>query len=195
MDFLEEISNVDIYLLDQIVKGNIHENQRIIDAGCGAGRNLKLLMRHGFDVTGIDPNERNIVGLKENFPNNSDKFLVSTIENFEDKEGFDVVICNAVLHFAESPTNFVQMLDKLVSLLKPNGLLFIRMTSNIGLQESLANSKSGVHKLPDGSTRYVISRHDIDDMLNRYPISLAENVKTTNVDGLRCMTTLVFRAH
>ncbi len=36
-DLNKEIGNIDIYLLDQILKGRYQQTHRILDAGCGFG--------------------------------------------------------------------------------------------------------------------------------------------------------------
>ena len=51
---LSELGNIDIYLLDQLLKGRIHSGSTILDAGCGNGRNIEYMIRHGFDVSAID---------------------------------------------------------------------------------------------------------------------------------------------
>ena len=39
---------IDIYLFDQILRGRFDERPRVLDAGCGDGRNLPLFLRRGF---------------------------------------------------------------------------------------------------------------------------------------------------
>ncbi len=50
----ELIGDNDVYLFDQILKGRITSHMRVLDAGCGSGRNLKYLLRCGLEVFGID---------------------------------------------------------------------------------------------------------------------------------------------
>ena len=52
----QQLGNIDIYLLDQILKGRFEKGMRILDAGCGGGRNLVYLMQAGYDVYGVDSN-------------------------------------------------------------------------------------------------------------------------------------------
>src|SRR6185503_9278799 len=50
----EEFGDIDVYLFDQLLRGRIVSGMKVLDAGCGAGRNLVFLMRAGFDVWGVD---------------------------------------------------------------------------------------------------------------------------------------------
>src|ERR1700710_1046359 len=47
--------NIDIYLFDQLLKGRFDNCSKIIDIGCGGGRNLHYFLQNGFEVYGIDP--------------------------------------------------------------------------------------------------------------------------------------------
>jgi|TARA_B110000908_G_C10224221_1_gene437035 2-polyprenyl-3-methyl-5-hydroxy-6-metoxy-1,4-benzoquinol methylase len=190
MKVLQEIEGMDICLLDQIMKGIFNENQKILDAGCGTGRNLKFFLKNQFNCAGIDPREDVITELKLIFPENKGQFFNSTIEDFQDPEGYDAIICNAVLHFAKDHDHFDLMFNNLVDLLQSNGILFIRMTSDIGLNLN-RSSEDGVYELPDQTSRYLITERKISDLLNKYSIELKEPIKTVNVNNLRFMTTLV----
>jgi 2-polyprenyl-3-methyl-5-hydroxy-6-metoxy-1,4-benzoquinol methylase len=50
----EEFGEIDVYLFDQLLRGRIVSGMKVLDAGCGAGRNLVFLMRAGFDLWGVD---------------------------------------------------------------------------------------------------------------------------------------------
>ena len=50
----EQFGEIDIYLFDQLLKGRISPGMRILDAGCGGGRNLVYLLRQGHEVFAAD---------------------------------------------------------------------------------------------------------------------------------------------
>ena len=54
MDIQEQFGQIDIYVFDQILRGNIVPGMRVLDAGCGYGRNLVHLLREGCDVFALD---------------------------------------------------------------------------------------------------------------------------------------------
>lgn len=192
MEFLQHIQGVDIYLIDQILKQRIPPGDRVLDAGCGTGRNLRFFIQQGFDVIGIDPEVIHIQSLSAIFPEHQDKLIVSTIEDYQDPSGFDFIVCNAVLHFSRDHDHFNEQFSKLVSLLRPHGILFIRMTSDIGIDLSKSSS-TGVYQIPDKSTRYLITREQIKTLSQQHNLSLLDPVKSTVVDDVRSMTTLVFQ--
>ena len=52
----EQFGQIDIYVFDQILRGNIGRGMRVVDAGCGYGRNLVHLLRDGVEVFAVDAN-------------------------------------------------------------------------------------------------------------------------------------------
>ena len=188
----ELLQNIDIYLLDQILKGRIHSNMKILDAGCGTGRNSAYLINEKFDLTGIDSDKQKINCLQEKFPRNN--FLISNVKKMPFKEGqFDYIICNAVLHFAENTNDFFKMLTELFRVLKLKGTLFIRMTSDFGIEDKVKEIKEGVYKIPDGSTRFLLTQKVLKTFKRNFKFDFIEPLKTVNVNDLRCMTTLVIK--
>jgi len=53
-DLAEQFGGIDIYLFDQPLRGRIPLGTRVIDAGCGGGRNLVYFLRNGYEVFGVD---------------------------------------------------------------------------------------------------------------------------------------------
>ena len=53
-DLSEQFGSIDIYLFDQLLRENIRPGMRVVDAGCGSGRNLTYLLREGYAWFGVD---------------------------------------------------------------------------------------------------------------------------------------------
>jgi tellurite methyltransferase len=189
---IDNLNGIDIYLLDLLLKGFISGNQEILDAGCGTGRNIKYFLSQNMDVTGVDSDEQCILKLKNQYPGRASKFIHSSIEDFGNGKSYDVIICNAVLHFAKGHPDFDIQFEKLISLLNPNGLIFIRMTSNIGIDMIGMESIDGVYCLKDGTTRYLITLEKIEELMRKFHLTKVSPIKSTVVEGLRSMATLVF---
>src|SRR5688500_9729532 len=60
----EQFGDIDIHLFDQLLRGRIVTGMRVLDAGCGTGRNLVYLLRSGFDVWGVDESADAIVRVR-----------------------------------------------------------------------------------------------------------------------------------
>src|ERR1700732_4357231 len=50
----QQFGAIDIYFFDQLLRGRIGPGMRVLDAGCGSGRNLVYLLREGYEVFGVD---------------------------------------------------------------------------------------------------------------------------------------------
>lgn len=190
---------IDIYLLDQILRGHIEKPMRILDVGCGGGRNLVYFLRSGFDVAGLDPNPEAVEqvrhlasSLAPHLPEDAFRQEPAEASTFPDGCA-DVVISNAVLHFARDHEHFDAQLDGIWRLLVPGGLFFARLTSDIGIEKAVQKLGDGRFLLPDGSTRYLVNEERLLRAGERLGARLVDPIKTTNVQGLRCMTTWVLR--
>lgn len=188
------LGQTDIYLIDQIMKGHYQLKDHVLDAGCGSGRNLHWFLQHNYNIQGIDVNEDAIEELQARFPEQAANFIVAGLERtpFNDVS-FDHIICSAVLHFASNTNHFNTMLAELVRILKPGGSLFIRMTSDIGIEDLVELTGDGVYSIPDGSTRFLLTRAILATCMQQYNLSYLEPFKTVNVDDMRCMSTLLLQ--
>jgi len=188
------LANTDIYLIDQIVKERYLPSETILDAGCGSGRNLHWFYNNNFKTYGIDQNEIQIEDLKKKYSKQKDHFTVSSLEKMEfNDEFFNHIVCNAVLHFATNNTHFKAMFSELFRVLKPKGSLFIRVASNIGIEDKIIPVSEGVYKLPDGTTRFLLTKSLFSELQKEHQFTMLETFKTVNVNDLRSMTTLVIQ--
>jgi len=196
-----EFGAIDIYLFDQLLRGRIHTGDRIVDAGCGFGRNLVYFLRHGFDVHGVDGDadaiaatRRLAASLAPELP--PDRFKAEPVERSSLPDAFaSVVISSAVLHFARSDEEFDAMLDGTWRLLAPGGLFFCRLASTIGLEAHVRPIAAGSRRcrLPDGTDRYLVDEALLMDRTRRLGGRLLDPIKTTVVQDQRSMTTWVVR--
>jgi 8-oxo-dGTP diphosphatase len=96
---------------------------KIIDIGCGPGRDAKVFSDHGFNVIGIDFSSKMIEAAKQNAPLAS--FYVMDIENLVfPAASFDGAWANcALLHL--SKRNILSVLEKIHASLKPTGSFYL----------------------------------------------------------------------
>ena len=194
-DLARQFGPIDIYLFDQLLKGRITRDHRILDAGCGTGRNLVYLVGAGFDVRGVDAAGDSIDAVRERFPDlEPDRFQIAPVEALpHPDDSFDVVISNAVLHFARDDAHVEAMVAEMLRVLAPGGMLFVRLASDIGIEDAVERLDGGRAKLPDGSERYLVNEARLVAWTEGTGATLLDPIKTTNVQGLRCMTTWVLR--
>ncbi len=192
---LQQFGNIDIYLFDSLLKGDYDSCHKIVDLGCGGGRNIEYFLKNGFEVYGCDKAPEAIDAVKalsaRLAPNNDlDNFKIADLTMLPyESEAFDLVLCSAVLHFANDKTNFEAMLTEAWRILKPGGFFFARLASTIGIEHLITEIDDNRYLLPDGSVRYLVDADTLKDYTIQLNGLLHEPIKTTNVDNLRCMTT------
>ncbi len=193
----EQFGQIDIYVFDQILRGNIAAGMRVLDAGCGYGRNLVHLLREGCEVFALDEDPDGIHHVRKlseslNTGLPAENFQLGSIERMPFPDSFvDVVICNSVLHFARDENHFRTMVAELWRVLKPRGMLFCRLGSRIGMEfERLGNN---LFRIGDGSAWFLVDQAMLLALGEEMNAILMDPLKTTIVQDYRCMTTWVLR--
>jgi SAM-dependent methyltransferase len=199
LDLRAWFGDIDVYLFDQLLKGRVKPPLKVLDAGCGTGRNLPYFLRSGFDVYALDEDEDALDHVREMAASMAprlaaDHFRVGKIEDMDFPSGeFGLVICSAVLHFAEDEEHFHRMLDGLWRVTAPGGLLFMRLSSTIGIEDRLERLPSGRYRMPTGGEWFLVSEAKLLLATRRLGGEMAEPLRSVNVQGLRCMTTWILR--
>jgi SAM-dependent methyltransferase len=197
----EQFGNIDIYLFDQILRGNIAPGMRVLDAGCGSGRNLVYLLREGYEVFGVDADANAVASARKTagaiaprLP--GENFQVAAVEAMPFPDVFaDVVVCNAVLHFARDESHFDAMVSELWRVLRPGGTLFCRLGSDIGAGNGVAFEPLGGRRfrMSHGAEWFLVDEAMLMALTRKLGGELVDPLKTTLVQGQRCMTTWVVR--
>lgn len=188
MSLADQFGQIDIYLFDQLLKGRITAADRVLDAGCGSGRNLLYLLQMGAAVSAVDTNPAAMDGVRalaaELQPDAPpDRFRVEPVERltFADAS-FDVVISSAVLHFARDAAHFHAMVAEMWRVLRPGGMVFARLASPM--------PGGGGH---GGPYTHLTSPEQLEELTTRLGGQLLDPIKTTIVHGQRAMSTWVVR--
>ncbi len=192
----DQFGPIDIYLFDQILRGNIAPVMRVLDAGCGEGRNLAYLLREGCEVFGIDRDAGAVAqvrklaaSLQPGLP--QDNFRVGSVEAMPFADSFaDVVVCSAVLHFARDEQHLRAMISELWRVMRPGGLLFCRLGSRIGM--SFKELRPGIFAV-GRSEWFLVDQEMLLERTAELGGTLVDPLKTTIVQDQRCMTTWVVR--
>jgi len=195
----EQFGQIDIYLFDQLLKGRIAPGMRILDAGCGSGRNLVYLLREGYEVYAADSDAQAVDSVRSlarmlapALP--ASNFRVEAVEHMSfDDACADVVVSNTVLHLARDDEHFESMLHGSWRVLKPGGLFFCRVASLIGMESQFKRIQGRRFQSPDGAERYLVDETLLGSLTERLGGELADPLKTTVVQNQRSMTTWVVR--
>ena len=210
----EWFGGIDIYLFDQLLKGRITPGMKVLDAGCGSGRNLVYLLRSGYEVFAVDESAEAIAQtrrlaaeLAPHLPEGN--FRVEAVERMSwasvnsrhetvgsqtrtDRD-FDVVLSSAVLHFARDEGHWRAMVNEMWQVLKPGGIFFARLASSIGMESQVRLIEGRRYHLPDGSDRFLVDEAMLRQVTAALGGEFVEPIKTTVVENLRAMTTWVIK--
>lgn len=125
---------------------------KILDAGCGTGRNIIFLKNYG-QVSGFDISPHAIKYCKKRKLANIKLGDINRI-NFKDGS-FDVVTCFDVLYHKQVK-NYKNVISNFLRILKPGGILFIRVPA---FQFLLSSHDKAVH------TKHRFNKNELKEIL------------------------------
>lgn len=192
----DELGGMDIYLLDQVTKARFAPGCRILDAGCGAGRNLLWFAQNGYEVHAADADRDSIAALKvragDVLPD--DHILHAAIGALpHDDEMFDAVICIAVLHFMADENAWRAAVNDLWRVLKPGGFVFARFGTTDTIKDHLVPAGGRRYRIPSGQELYLTDTEALLKMQNELGARQLEPIKTVNVQNKRTMTNWIIQ--
>ena len=94
----------------------------LLEIGVGAGQSILWFEEEGFDVSGIEPDGRNVLMINKVLKRG--KVAKTSVEEFSSDKVFDVIWMSHVLEHLIEPVNF---LKKIRNNLKKNGVFFIEV--------------------------------------------------------------------
>lgn len=195
---LETFGNIDIYLFDQLLKGRITPEMKILDAGCGGGRNLVYFMQNQYQVVGVDQSAAAINEIQRLASNiselPSENFSLQSVEDLSFPDhSFDVVLCSAVLHFARNEEQWKAMVSEMWRVLRPGGMLFARLSSTVGVENLVSHVEGRRFHLPNGPEWFLVDHEFLSGVTQDLGGEWLEPFKTVVVHGKRAMSNWVIR--
>jgi len=109
---------------------NLLKGKKVLDAGCGTGRDIKLFLKNNIEVEGIDYSEESIKKCCSLYPNTS--FYVGDFRKIDVPNNFydGIWSCTSILN---TPKNEIpNLLNEFSRILKPSGIMFISVKQGIG---------------------------------------------------------------
>ncbi len=112
----------DVHLLNELIE-RLSVNANVLDAGCGAGIPIALMLSKYFKVTGVDFSEAQIELARKNVPDAN--FICQDITKLDFPENSFDGICSyyAIIHIPRE--EYRQLLMDFQRMLKPNGFAFL----------------------------------------------------------------------
>jgi SAM-dependent methyltransferase len=183
LNIQEHFGSIDIYLFDQLLKDRFTPQMRVLDAGCGGGRNLIYFLREGYQVFGVDKSKEAIDHVQKLASKLAPhllegNFRTESVEKMSfANSSFDLVISSAVLHFAHDEEHWQQMVGEMWRVLKVGGFFFARLASTIGMEKYVQRIEGRRHSLPDGSDRFLVDEEMLMETTAHYGGELIEPIK------------------
>ena len=128
----------------------------VLDVGAGSGRDAAWLASQGYDVVAVEPSGNMRTAARQKYADRPIQWLADSLPGLERtfKSGlsFDVILLSAVwMHVA--PSDRARAFRKLVTLLKPGGLLAIT------LRHGPAEPERGFHPVSEDEIRKLARDH------------------------------------
>lgn len=159
---MEKLPGEYIELLDTFL--NLVPGKKVLDAGCGPGRDTNYFSEQGFDAVGVDLAEDMVEYAKENMEGEYHRMDVKDLE-FED-ESFDGVWCNTVLIFFP-PDEMKEVIDELCRVLEDGGVLYVSFKT--GKDDFLIREKYGSEV-----KQHLLEKQEAEEMLRDKGLEIVE---------------------
>ncbi|MFB6180884.1 MAG: class I SAM-dependent methyltransferase [Candidatus Nanohalobium sp.] len=168
---IENLSDRFVDFIDSFIE-EVGEG-RVLDAGCGPGRDVEYFTENGLDAVGIDLAGGMIEYAKAN---KKGEYHIMDIRNLEfGDESFDGVYCNAVMHFFP-PEKMKNVISELKRVLKPEGVLFLNF--KLGEEDSILREKyNGEVK------QYLLDQDQINQLLKEQNLKIIEKLEDNTIGG------------
>ena len=133
--FVEGTQNADMSAQYRFFLKHLTSGCKILDLGCGSGRDSAYFSSLGFEVTAVDGSEELCKRVKENYGINA---LCIKFEDVSFVAEFDAVwACASLLHVKKA--DMPNVLDKVSAALKPGGILYASF--KYGKDERVSNGR------------------------------------------------------
>jgi len=126
--YAEQTSHADLSHLYEPFLSLLPQGARILDVGCGGGRDLRAFRERGFKAFGIDPSPALVEIARQH---SGAEVAIARVEELEFVEEFDAVwACASLLHLPKSELS--QALRRIQRSLVPGGVFFLSVQAGSG---------------------------------------------------------------
>jgi ubiquinone/menaquinone biosynthesis C-methylase UbiE len=115
------------FIAETLSQRAVNSGARILDAGCGTGRQAVELARRGYNVTGLDMSAQLIVEAQKriNDPSLSISFIEGDILALASTPQYDGILCRGVLNDLLDETSRQEVFFSFARALRPGGALIL----------------------------------------------------------------------
>ncbi len=134
---------------------------KVLDLGCGQGRDAIALARLGYSVTGIDNskvgiNQMNQIAKSENLNLRGKEGDVYAFDGFQD---YDIVLLDSMFHFEKKgKQKEIGLILKIVANIRKGGLIVVCIQNTgtkVQLLKQALSTRAGLEELVDKSFTYI----------------------------------------
>ncbi|MEO9482801.1 MAG: class I SAM-dependent methyltransferase [Ekhidna sp.] len=165
-DFNNYFGDMDLFLMDLILKGHIKRDAEVLDIGCGEGRNGIYFIREAYTYHGWDTDASKLKLLEylaKSIAHAKATFETHDIREAAEEKKFDLVICSRLLHFATTKDDFLLMWNKIADRLDKDGILYASMDSAV--DTGIASRRNnGTVEFPDGRVSFALTNDLYDEI-------------------------------
>lgn len=129
------VSEPDRHVVNYIESFNFPRGTKILDSGCGHGKNSEFFINKGYETYGIDISKNAIKYIKRRLPQG--KFEVQDVRELKFKESFFDVICDAGCFHVNYPQDREDIISNYYNVLKSKGHLHLRIFRNESQQNRI----------------------------------------------------------
>jgi cyclopropane fatty-acyl-phospholipid synthase-like methyltransferase len=140
----------------------------LLDLGCGAGQDAIFFANKDLKVTAVDFSKTGLRFIPKNIKNLKVVYLDIRHLNLK-PDSFDVIYAHLILHYFDNRTT-TQIFNKLYSILKKNGLIFIKCKSTDDALYGIGKKIGPDMFYKDNHARHFFSKEYMKEKLAKFDI-------------------------
>ena len=163
------------------VESRIQNNQKILEIGCGNGRDSVFFAELGHHVTALDRSKGVIELCKQNYTGKSINFISGLLPdiNFSQKSNYNIIYSRFVFH-AMPLQEEINVIQKSFELLKLGGYIYIECRSVNDPLFRKGELLSKTERVDGHYRRFIV----LDELIDRLTSCGFKIIKTTEGNGL-----------
>lgn len=183
-------------VMDVIDRYGIRREHKLLEIGCGEGRDSRTVLEHGFPLMATDISEEAIAYCKRQMPRYENHFSVLDCLPDAPEETFDFIFAIAVVHMLVLDADRDGFYQFIRSHLTANGIALIctmgdgefEMQSDISTAFTLQerNHDSG-KMMAAGTSCRMVSWNTFEEELTRNGLTLMEKGITSSLPDFNCL--------